>query len=181
MDSVTPLKESMERKGWPPKDVQKTVKILEEAPKKKTDWVKFLDATLYWAIFAVAVLANFIVSIVLVPLLLTMTDLWLYFTIAFIAVSFGAMMEVIIRETAWLQKKRYVIAEIFIPAIALINIYIIVQLSNKLAAVLQLPGTNQSALLVGCVYVVCFSAPHIVWLAFKTLRRPARKTVASAA
>jgi hypothetical protein len=181
MDSVTPLKESMERKGWPPKDIQKTVNILKEAPKRKTDWIKFLDSTLYWMIFAVAVLANLIVSIVLVPLLLTMTDLWLYFTISFIAVSFGTMMEIIIHETAWLQKKRYVIAEIFIPAIALINIYIIVQLSNTLAATLQLPGTNQSALLVGCVYVVCFSAPHIIWLAIRTLRRPAKKPSAAAA
>jgi hypothetical protein len=180
MDSVENLQNAMQKKGWPPKDIEKTVGILKEAPKRKSDWIKFLDAALYWGIFAIAILANLIVSIVLVPILLTITDIWLYFTIAFIAATFGVMFEVVIRETEGLQKKKYVIAEIFIPAIALVNVYIIVQLSNMLAAVLKLPGANQSALLVGFLYVLCFSLPHVIWLVFRRMRHAARKPVATA-
>jgi hypothetical protein len=181
MDRIEHLETRMETKGWQPKEIEKTVTILEQAPQKRSDWVRFLDVILYWAIFAVSILANFIVSIVLVPLLLTITDAWLYAAIAVIALTFGSMLEVIIRETEWLQKRHYVIAEVFIPAIALINIYIIVQLSNRLAVILKLPGSNQSPLLIGAIYVLCFSLPHLFWLAVRTMRKPVRKSAATAA
>jgi hypothetical protein len=171
----------MEAKGWQPKEVAKTVGILERAPQKKSDWVRFLDVILYWAIFAVSILANFIVSIVLVPLLLTITDAWLYAAIVVIALTFGSMLEVIIRETEWLQRRHYVIAEVFIPATALINIYIIVQLSNRLATILKLPGSSQNPLLIGAVYVLCFSLPHVFWLAVRRMRKPVRRIAATAA
>ena len=181
MDRIEHLKGKMEEKGWQPKEIDKAVSILKKAPERKSEWVRFLDQVLYWGIFVVSVLANFVVSIVLVPLLLTITDIWLYFTIAVIALTFGAMLEVIIRETEWLQKKHYVVSEIFIPALALINIYIIVQLSNRLATILKLPGTNQSPLLVGALYVFCFSMPHVFWLVVRAAKRPARKSMPAAA
>ena len=151
------------KRGWTKPEIDRTVQILREAPEKRPDWLRFLDAALYWILILVSIFANFIISIVLVPFLLVLSGAILYGALFFLGIVFGTMLDVVVRETEYLQKKHYVIAEVLIPAIALINIYMITGLTNQLAVALSLPNVNNQPWLVALMYVVAFSLPHIVF------------------
>lgn len=163
MDRVGRIAAGLALQGWPQAEIAKASSVLQEAPAKRSPWLELLDNVIYWVLLAVAILANFIVSIVLVPFLLVLTGPLLYGALAFLGLVFGTMLDVVVRETEFLQKKHYVVAEVLVPAIALINIYMITRLSNKLALIMALPGDGNSPLLVALVYVVAFALPHFIY------------------
>lgn len=163
MDRINHLKEKLAKRGWQANEIDSAAAMLHTAEHVKEDHVRFLDSALYWIILLVAVLANFIISIALLPFLLVLTGWYLVGSLVLIGVAFGTMLDVIIRESEHLQKKHYVVAEIFIPAIALINIYIMTNLSKTLAAAMELPGVANDPIFVAIVYVVAFIAPHVAF------------------
>ncbi len=163
MDRIERLTRNLPRKGWSAPEIQKTIAILQEAPAKKSEFVLFLDSALYWILLGVAIFANFVISIALVPFLLVLTGVLLYTSLFFIGIVFGTMLDVVIRETEFLQEKHFIVAEVLIPAVALINIYIITQLSNQLAVLLDTAGVGQQPVIVAVVYVVSFTLPHLAY------------------
>jgi hypothetical protein len=175
VDRIEHIASTLPQKGWTKPEIDKAVSILRHAPEKKSDVIKFLDQAMYWILLLVGILANFIISIVLVPFLLVLTGPILYGALFFLGVVFGTMLDVIVRETEYLQKKHFVVAELLIPAIALINVYMITNLSNKLAVVLQLQ-IHQQPWIVAVTYVVAFSLPHV---AYKVLKKPSAHAAAS--
>jgi len=178
VDSVEHVTRNLPSRGWTPPEIDKASEILRQAPARKSEFIKVLDAALYWILLAVAILANFIVSIVLVPFLLVLTGGLLYGALFFLGLVFGTMLDVVVRETEFLQRQRYVMAEILIPAVALINIYMITKLSNSLATKLALPGSENRPVVVALVYVVAFILPHF---AYGLLRRKKTSSLAAAA
>lgn len=163
MDRIERISTNLAAQGWSQQDIRKATTILQEAPAKRSPWIRVLDSILYWVLLGVAILANFIISIVLVPFLLVLTGPLLYGALFFLGLVFGTMLDVVVRETEYLQKKHVIVAEVLIPAIALINIYMITRLSNKLAAIMELPGSNNSPLYVALVYVIAFALPHFIY------------------
>lgn len=165
MDRIERITKNLPQQGWTKPEIDKAVEILRKAPEKSAPWVRFLDMVLYWLLLLVTIVGNFIVSIALVPFLLVLTGPLLYGALFFLGVVFGTMLDVVVRETEYLQKHHYVVAEVLIPAIALINIYMITSLSNRLAAMMSLPGNNNQPVLVAVIYVIAFSLPHMVYWA----------------
>ena len=160
MDRAEQLTQGLEKKGWTAPEVAAAQKIYQEAPKKRADYVKLLDAILYWVLLGVTIIANFIVSIVLVPFLLVLTGIYVHIALVFAGLVFGTLMDVVIREQESMQQKHFIIAELFIPILALLNIYIITRLSNQLAVVLHQPGAT-NPFIAAVVYVIGFSFPHV--------------------
>jgi len=118
-----------------------------------------IDVLLYWTILVISILGNFILSIVLVPFLLTMSGIVLYASIFFIAATFGYFFNFILNGLEQLQPRQHVIAGILIPALALINITIITLLSNKLIVLLDLATLFHSPALIGIIYVLGYTFP----------------------
>jgi len=163
MDRTDHLKETLSKRGWQPREIDSATATLRAADHVKEDHVRLLDTVLYWIILFVSILANFIISVALLPFLLVLTGWLLVGALIIVGVAFGTMLDVIIRESEHLQQKHYVVAEIFIPAIALINIYIMTNLSKTLAASMELPGVANDPIFVAIVYVIAFVAPHIAF------------------
>jgi hypothetical protein len=126
----------------------------------KTDAVRFLDSVIYWGALLVAILGNFVLSIVVIPILLAFDDLSLVIVIAAIAAAFGILMDVVLREIEHLRHHTVIIPELFIPALALINVYIITTLTNSAAVIAGLQTHNPW--IVSVMYVCGFSLPHFV-------------------
>jgi len=82
------------------------------------------------------------------------------FSIFFMGVTFGLFLEAIIKETQRYEMSRYLIPELLIPAIALINIYIATELSNSVAEMLLWHHAIQNPLVTSVVYVTAFMIPH---------------------
>lgn len=163
--------QALREKHWQPHQIARATSILQSAGEMKTDAVKLLDSVIYWGALLVAILGNFVLSIVVIPILLAFDDLSLVLAIAVIAAAFGVLMDVVLREIEHLRHRTIIIPELFIPALALINVYIITTLTNSAAVIAGLQTHNPWV--VSVMYVCGFSLPHFV-LKWRRVARRAR-------
>jgi hypothetical protein len=148
-----------EHKEWSPELAVRTEEILRHAEQRKPKWVKSVDNALYWVLLIVAILGNFVVSVVLVPFLLILKGAALYFSLFFIGASFGWLFSFILHNLERLQAHQHIIASVFIPALAIINVGIFAVLSNKLIILLKLATPPHNPFIVGAVYVFGYVLP----------------------
>ena len=147
---------------WSTDFAAKTADILRNAEKLKPVWIRNVDASLYWFLLLIAIVGNFILSVVLVPFLLVLKGASLYFTLLFVGASFGFVFSFILHSIESLRKSQHVIAGVFIPALALINVGIFAILSNKLILLLKLATPPHNPFLIGAVYVLGYVIPGAV-------------------
>lgn len=158
----TPTHDTLAEKGWSHADVQKTLEMSERAAECKTSGVRFLESILFYVVLLVFVIGNFVMSVVLVPFLILLKGFGLYATIMLFGVTFGILFTLIIRYIERLNPREHVIVGLFIPAIALINVYIIAYFANHLEVLLQLPIIPHSPFFVSFAYVAAFILPFLV-------------------
>ncbi len=148
-----------EHKEWSPELAVRTEEILRHAEQRKPGWIRNIDGALYWVLLIIAILGNFIVSVVLVPFLLILKGAALYFSLFFIGASFGWLFSFILHNLEKLQSNQHIIASVFIPCLALINVGIFAVLSNKLIILLKLTTPPHNPFLVGAAYVFGYVLP----------------------
>ena len=114
-----------EDKKWTPEHIEKTIGIIMGAKDKKSNFVRALDSSVYWIALVIAVIGNFAVSIVLIPLLMMLSGIFLYVIIIVLGLSIGFLFEIIIRDIEHLEIRHHLIIAFIIPLIILlISIYI---------------------------------------------------------
>jgi len=138
----------------------KTEAILRRAEQRKPRWVKVVDTALYWTLLFLAIVGNFVISVVLVPFLLIMKGWPLYFSLVFVGASFGWLFSFILMNIEKLETSQHIMASIFLPALALINVGIMAVLSNKLIVMMKLSTPPHNPLIVGGVYVLGYIIPY---------------------
>ncbi len=156
------LRERLFEKGWSEEEVNKALEIIqsEEKIKKHAKFRQQISPILYWSVLLVAVIVNLFASVVLIPFLITIKDKFiLFFMIGVIGIVFGLFFNLLFKELEILDYKHYVIAGIFIPVFALINVYIVVNISNTLDKVLNL-SIQQDPIKVSFIYVAAFVLPY---------------------
>ena len=156
------LKKRLKEKGWPRKDIDKTIKIVKEAKEKKHPAIKFLDKTVYWISLIIAIIGNFIISIALIPFLMVLKSIQLFLVIIVLGLSFGLMFELLIRSIEHLEVKHHIFLAVLIPVVAVINVFIITLVSNNLEEIFNI-NNPQNPFLVGVVYAVAFILPFIFY------------------
>lgn len=154
------LKKRISAKPWPVHVKKRTLEILHKAKEKKTRTTLLLDEFVYFLLFFTGVIGNFVISVILVPLLLVLNGAYLYITLFLIGLAFGALINGILLEIHKIEQKRQLISGMLMGAIALINIYIMTQLANILEIKLRLLTSMHSPILVSTVYVLAFLIPH---------------------
>lgn len=152
-----------EHKEWSSDLAVRTEEVLEVSQRAKPSWVVASDAIVYWVVLFVAIVGNFVLSVVLVPFLLVLRGSGLYFSLFFIGASFGAMFWFILQSIERAQKKKRIIWEIFIPSLALINVGIFAVLSNDLIVLLELSTPPHNPMLVGAAYTFGYVLPSALW------------------
>ena len=156
------LTERLKQKGWSDDDIYKAVAIIERGKQKKTKKSSFFDSIMYWLVLLVALIGNFIISIILIPFLVAMHGVSLYTIIIIIGFAFGAFFDLLIRDIEKVQNKDVIIAGIFLPLLALINVILMVNFSNNLQEVIGLTNVPHNPIIIGSVYVASFILPYII-------------------
>ncbi|MFH2028212.1 MAG: hypothetical protein ABIJ08_03675 [Nanoarchaeota archaeon] len=159
---MSDLYQRLKAKGWSSEDIQKAMRIINKAKEKKPRRIQILDAMIYWFVLIIAIVGNLIISIALVPFLLEFHSFFLYVIIAILALVFGFFFDLLIRDIESLEQKHVIIAGLFIPALALINIFYIAQFSNYVSVTLNLNNAH-NPFLVSLVYVTAFSSPYAAY------------------
>lgn len=150
---------NLESQGWTQEEIAKTMDIM--GSRQKPAHVLLLDSLIYWIVLIVALLGNFIISVVLIPFLITLKGWALYSVITIIAVAFGAFFDLLIKDIERINRKKVILGGIFLPIVALITVWIMTTIANRVETVIG-TGVTQQPLLVAAVYVVAFILPYLV-------------------
>lgn len=154
--------EKFRAKGWSPAEIEKTRRILARGAEDKPPVFQFFDKLAYWIAMMLAIVGNLILSVVLVPFLVIMSSVPLYLTLVLLGFAFGALFNILIQTIERLQKETYIVAGMFIPSVALVNVYVMTYLANKLIPLLQLNTPLHSPVIVSVIYVFAFTSPYLI-------------------
>ncbi len=155
------MEEKLREKGWSEEEIKQAMNIMysKEKEKKRTLYKKSMNPVLYWAGLLMAIIGNLLIGVVLVPLMLVLSSTFLYVIIAILGIGFGSMFHLLLNDIEHIDQRHHVIAGVFLPAIALITIYVIVDVVNYLSRALNIPSLH-SPIILSVIYVVSFTVPY---------------------
>ena len=158
------LKKTLTEKGWTEKEIENTMQILEKTEKNPRikEYHGRINPVIYWISLLVAILGNFIVSVILIPFLLVLQGSALYAIIIILGLVFGALFSLLLRDIQKASAQNAIIGWIFIPAIAAINIYVVANISNQLRELIIKSAIIQNPLVTSIIYVLAFITPYII-------------------
>jgi len=156
------LAERLEKRGWKNKEIINTVNIIRKAKHNKTQENLFLEKRIYWILLFVVIAANFAISVALIPILMALKGMFLYFVIITLGTVFGLLFELVIRSIEHLEKQHHQLLAVLIPLIALANAFIISKISNNLTSTLGFENVH-NPINIAAVYAASFVLPYIVY------------------
>jgi hypothetical protein len=171
------LKQRLLEKGWTQEEVDKTLHIITSPEKeaKHIEYKRGMNFIVYWLVLLVLTIANFMISVILVPFLLVFKPLQLEITVAVLGLVFGLLFNHLILNIEHVRARQHYAAAIFIPVIAILNIFIMVAVANGLSANLTRVGGNftvhTNPYVVAMIYVAAFLIPYVFSLVRYALQK----------
>ncbi len=156
------LRKKLLNKGWTEEEINKTLKIMQHIDRSEGESTKKIHLIIYWTVLIVAIAGNFLLSVALVPFLLVLSNIVLYIIVIIMASTFGLLFNVVLKDIAGLDVKHHVVAGIFIPAIAVINVFVMTDVSNYLIRISKLKNSPHNPYVVAIIYVVFFVLPYLI-------------------
>ena len=143
-------------------------KLIEEATKRakadrekqKVRLVYKLDNFVYWTSLVLLALFNLVACFFLIPFLMFFSGFYLYLTVACFGLIFGFLFNLLIMGIEHLEQKHHLIAGLFIPALAVIDIVIILRIVERINQVLVRPVTYNTGQIV-IIFIFAFVAPYL--------------------
>lgn len=158
------LRHRLLEKGWSEQEIQKTMDLMysEEKREKQIGFVNATHPIIYWVGLVVAIIGNLLLAVTLIPFLMILNSLQLYIILGIVGFVFGGLFNVILKDIEHVDQTHHVVAGIFIPAIALITVYIMTTVANRFNEIINNPNPH-NAILLSVIYLVCFSAPYFIY------------------
>ncbi len=157
--------EGLREKGWSEEDIKEAEEVISKRKREdKSRTGVFMNKVLYWSAIIVIILGNFIISMFLIPFLLVLKKISLDIIIVTIAFAFGLLFNLLVTDIEHMEKKHHIFTLVIVPAIALINFIMMVNISNSIAETINLPITRQNPYFIGVIYVVAFILPYVYTL-----------------
>jgi len=162
-----PLHERMREKGWSEEEIQKTMNIMHshEKVEKHIGMKKEMNLIIYWSVLLVLTVCNFLISVVLIPMLLILKPGWMELIVIIIGFVLGLLFNHLLWDIEHIEKKHHFAAAIFMPLIAIINMFIIVNIANSIEEQVQnisgVPfGVHENPFIISLLYIGAFIAPY---------------------
>lgn len=159
-----PIEQRLAEKGWSKDEINKAASILhgKEDP-GQIYFQKQMNPVVYWLTLIIAIVANMVISVVLIPFMLAIESAYtLYLVVGLLALAFGFFFNLLLTDIEQVDPKHHVIAGIFIPALAVINIMIVINVTSVLDKVLLGAQFAHNSIMIAAVYVIAFIAPYII-------------------
>ncbi|MBT3464417.1 hypothetical protein HOD20_07110 [archaeon] len=162
------IKKRMKEKNWEDNYINKTLEILHIADKKKHPFLKWLDKAMVWFALFISIIGNLLVSLALGPMVLIL-PLWVIILMSIIlGICFGALVDMLIRDIEYITHHHYIIASVFLPIIALINIFVVTKSLMWLSTLGRFnelfPNFHINDIkIIFPIYLVSFLIPHTIY------------------
>jgi len=165
MEDVEALRGRLLKKGWKEEEIDKTLVMLHGSGKqeKHLSFKKEVNITLYWTTLLLLTVCNFLISIILIPFLMVTKPFQLDITFGVLGFVFGLFFNHIIRDVEHIEVRHHLIAAVFIPAVALINVFIMVNVANSFADKFAF-ARHQNPVFVSLIYIAAFLVPYVIGL-----------------
>jgi len=151
----------LKKKGWESEHIHHVVESIEFSKANRPTSVKILDFFVFWFLLLLIVVANFAISISMIPFLLSLDGIFLYSIVIILGLGFGWVFELIIRSIEHLEKKHHIIIGLVIPLVALVNVYLIAKISAEYETLFY-QGIIPNPILVSVVYATMFVLPYFI-------------------
>lgn len=151
--------EKLRAKGWSPDEIAQALRVMTEAQNEKTEVVRYMDRVVYWTLLFFVLIGNFILSIITIPFIVFAPAVFLFPMVFVISFTFGALYDLVLYDINKIEGAKQFLPQILLPALALINSYISLNLAHTLAdkiGVVQIPSTDT---FMPIIYVIGFMAP----------------------
>ena len=162
------LVENLRKKGWSEEEIEQTVSLFDKDVQGNPIFSPKLSKVVYWSGIAIGIIGNLMISATMVPFLVFLDPMMVYFILFVLGFVFGSLFNVLLNDLEYLDVRHHVIASVFIPIMAVINVYIMVDLVNHLYAVLFSSSKDiistlhlHNATLMALCYVGAFLLPSI--------------------
>src|SRR3989344_9432680 len=152
----------LKNKGWTKDEITEAKSILDKARHHDL----FFSKIVFWSALFVVVLGNIALSLILIPFLIIFQTWLLHVLIVIIALMMGAIYSFLITDIGYLETKHHVAASILVPVIALINLVVIVIISNNFAREISATKQPYNQWLMAAIFAVAFILPfllHRLW------------------
>lgn len=157
------LAEKLAEKGWKIDEIRKAVQLME-SPSASDEHVgaqRSVNPIVYWFALMIMILGNLVIAVVMIPFLLVLTSSTVYAVLAVLAFSFGLLFNLVINDIENIDPQHHIIAGLFIPAFAIVTVFVMVGVATRLGQVIQFP-VKENPILIGLVYVVAFMLPYVM-------------------
>lgn len=156
------LTKRLEKRGWNKKEIVKAVGIIQTAKHNKGKKIILLEKFIYIILLIVILAANFAVSVALMPIFMAWGGAIIYFIVIVLGIIFGLLFELVIRSIEHLEKRHHMFLAIFIPLVAMANIFTILKIQYNLNSGLGISNIN-NPIMVSLVYAAFFVLPYIIY------------------
>ncbi|MEM1988593.1 MAG: hypothetical protein QXS41_02015 [Candidatus Woesearchaeota archaeon] len=154
--SVDELIKDLKARGWSEEEINKVVEMYNKTSENK----RFTMIIVYWLSLLVTIITNFLLTAAIVLFLITLPIILIYILVIFIALGFGTLLLIVLKDIRTLDPEHYVLISIFFPTIAFVNVFIITTVATILKTSLNL--VMPDPLIVSLVYVYSFSMPYLI-------------------
>ena len=151
------MRERLLQRGFSPEEVDHAFTILDEAKEKKPKGAMFSQTLIYWIALILTIIGNFIMALLIIPFQLILSPKFVYVAVVVLGFSFGWIFMYVLFMLSTMETKMPVIAWLFVPAIALIGVFIMMTFSNIIASLINQQSGNP--LLISFTYVFAFLLP----------------------
>lgn len=168
---IDDLKEKLKAKGWSDQEIDQASSIMQGFESQRRARAIKESPLVYWTALLVAIIGNIILSVVLIPFMIVLKGPILYLMVAVLALMFGTLFNILLRDIESIDREHHVIASVFIPALALVNIYVVVSITGPIKTFLTGSPLVDNPWGLSIVYVVAFVLPYILNKIYDILRR----------
>jgi|SRR3989338_778637 len=152
----------LEKRGWGKEEIIKAMDIINSSKHNRSRKAMIFDKQIYYILLAIIAVANFAISIALIPILMALEGYALYFIIIILGIAFGFMFELVIRSIEHLERAHHEFLAILIPLIALANALTISKISNNIGSMVGLKNFHEP-LTIALIYSGSFVLPYIIY------------------
>lgn len=161
------LHHNLTKKGWNSEEIERVLESMKGYEKRPS--IRIMDKLIYWIALFILVFGNFFISLILIPSIIIIGGPFLYVVISVIAFVFGSLYVFLIKELDKLNIEHQIIPWLFIPILAIINIYITIGVIDHLVMILDIERKNNIYLVI--VYLVSFIIPYLIQTIKNTRKR----------
>lgn len=147
--------ERLRKRGWSDEEIEHAHGVIRRADERKHPAHAFLEVAVFWGLILVTIVATFLISIGILPLLMILPPWLVALLLAILGLCVGALFALLIKDIEWIEGRHHVFNIIILTVIAFLNLWLIMR---KLEAYLP---EQEPLLLFSALFAASLLAPYL--------------------